>query len=431
MNLGLRCTIFATLFATAAWTAPTPIVSLDDSFAAALKRSETISIQDELFIQAEERYVQARGAILPTITGFAFHLRQEQPTSAVGTSISPSGQTAARINATQPIFRGFREFAALRQQNKLVDVQRADRDRAALTLYNDVTASFYQVLALETDLRNFATEIEVNQKRQEEIKQLTRVGRSRANEQLTIEANIASLQAQIAMTRGQLAAAREVYAFLTGLSAQTALQEPKDATIPKELEPVQKFLSSVSNRPDLKSFQRIVEAVEESIAVARGAHLPSIDLTGNYWFTRPGVLEGVHWDAQIALSLPIFNGGAIQSQVRQAHSSLRQNELALQQARRRADQEVKALHETVQADLAQLKQLSRAVDLSQKSYVQQLSDYRLGLVTNVEVLQVLNAAALAKRANDRSKLQLRADLIRLDSASGRKKIPLPEPSEKD
>ncbi len=403
-------------------------MTVDQAFDLTLKRTETVAIQGDLVDQSEERYVQTRGAILPTITGIASYLKQQQPTTLTGNSISPSSQTIARINASQPLFRGFREFAALSQAKSLSEYQKIQRDQALLSMYNDVVTSFYQVLGFERDISNYAAAIQTNRKRQEELRNLTRVGRSRPNELTTIEATIASLSAQVEASKGQLASARANFAYLTGIDGNTPLDGGDLTTPTPTLESADTYLKTIRERPDLRGLEKNQEAVDEGITIARGGHLPSIDLSANYWLDRPGVVSTVKWDVGLNLTLPIFSGGVIQSQIRQAHAVSNQNELVLHQTHRKATQEVVGFHALVQADLNQLKQLEQAVDLSRKSYESELHDYRLGLVTNVEVLQVLSSAQETSRLRDRARLSVRADLLRLESAAGRRKIIAPESS---
>src|SRR3954469_24485024 len=90
-------------------------VDLAESFVAALARSETVASQNEAIIQQEELYAQAKGGLLPSISAVASYLVQEKPANSVGSTISPSTHPLARLTATQPLFRGFREFAGLRQ----------------------------------------------------------------------------------------------------------------------------------------------------------------------------------------------------------------------------------------------------------------------------------------------------------------------------
>ena len=52
-------------------------LTLDETFAQALVRSEVVATQSELIRQAEERYQQADAAIYPTVSGFASYTWQD------------------------------------------------------------------------------------------------------------------------------------------------------------------------------------------------------------------------------------------------------------------------------------------------------------------------------------------------------------------
>ncbi len=88
--------------------------------------------------------------------------------------------------------------------------------------------------------------------------------------------------------------------------------------------------------------------------MARGAHLPSLDLNANRYLERSGSLENVDWDVQLALTIPLYAGGSVQSRVREAQSQSTQAELGVSQAQRQAEQEIRSFHQTVVLDRSQL-----------------------------------------------------------------------------
>ena len=397
--------------------APSPL-TLQECFQAALKRSEDIANQAELITQAEERFKQARGAVFPAINGSVLFGLQAAPSSATASSFSPPSQTTIRLSASQPLFRGLREFATMRQQKNLIQSAEWNRQQATLQLYQDLVLLFYQVLILQKDIQNLNNEIELNQKRVTELQRFIRVGRSRQSELLTLQTNIAVLEAQLASVQGQLASTRDAFAFMTGLDRETPLQDDQPIPQRANTEDVQKYIGRVDSRPDIHALQEAVLASEEGLLVARGAHFPSIDLTANYYFMRPGFLSDVNWDLQLGFTLPIFQGGIIQAQVRQAVSVKRQSELNLEKARRQAQQQIESFFHLFSSDWLQMEKQKSAVTLATQNYETEQKDYRLGLVTNLEVLQGLTTYQQNQRLLDRAQLQTKSDFIRLESAAG-------------
>ena len=204
--------------AAAAWA-----LTLDDYFAQALARSEVVATQSELILQAEERYRQAGSALRPTIDGIASYTWLD--TGARDTLANPTSQPHARLTATQPLFRGFREFATLRQTQALVGAQGEDYRQARTQLFRDVAQNFYNVLAFEQDLRNLDEQVNQNLNREKELRDRVRIGRSRTGEVLTVQTRISTLRAEIEQINAQLSVARDVFAFLSGLPSTTPLRD--------------------------------------------------------------------------------------------------------------------------------------------------------------------------------------------------------------
>ncbi len=394
-------------------------LALDDYFAAALQRSEVIATQSELIRQAEERYKQASAALLPTVSGYGSYLWQDPlPPGTPSTPSNLSRQPLAKVTATQPLFRGFREIAAIRQSEALAGAQSDDYQNARVALFKDVVQNFYTVLAIESDLANLEEEIRLNQEREKEIQARVRIGRARVSELLNVQSTISTLRAQIEQLRGQLSVAREVFAFLSGQRADTPLRDGE--SLPTTVEPLEFYLAGVDSRPDVRATRQRLTAADESITIARGGHLPSLDLNGNYYLERPGYLADSDWDVQLALTIPIYAGGSVQSKVREAASQRTQAELALSHATRSAEQEIRALHRSVVLNMAQLDALEKSTLAARKSYEAQSAEYRLGLVINLDVLQALTAYQANQRALDRARLAAKGDYQRLLAASARR-----------
>ncbi len=416
---------FGILAATVAWPGPAvaaEALTLDDYFAAALKRSEVVATQTELIRQAEENYKQADAALYPTVNGVASYLRQDPvPADESSTATSPNRQTLAKLTATQPLFRGFREFAALRQTRALVGAQNDDYLSARTQLFKDVVQNFYTVLSIEQDLRNLDAEIRLNLDREKELNARVRIGRSRIGEVLTVQSTISTLRAQVQQLQGQLGVARQAFAFLSGLDPATALRDTEE--LPASVEPVEDYLARLVLRPDVKAGQQRLTAAQENVKVARGANLPSVDLNANRYLNRTGPLRDSEWDVGVALTVPIYTGGLLQAQVGAAVSQQTQAELALSQIRRQAEQEIRSVHQSVVYDQSQLEALDKATEAARKNYEAQQHDYRFGLVTNLDVLQALTSFQENQRALDRARFTAKSDYLTLQAAAVRRPAP--------
>ena len=388
-------------------------LTLDEFFSQALVRSEVVATQSELIRQAEERQRQARAAQYPTVSGIATYVWQDS--GARDPNVNPTRQPNARIAATQPLFRGFREFAAVRQSRALVGAQSDDYQNARAQLFRDVAQNFYDVLTLEQEAKNLDEQIEQYRQREKELQDRVRIGRSRIGETLTVQSTISTLQAQIEQRKAELNTAREAFAFLSGLSAATVLVDKE--VIPIDPGTLDRYLARLSLRPDVKAAQQRLAAAQENIRVVRGEHLPSLDLNANRYLERTGGLEDVEWDVQLALTVPLYAGGSVQSRVREAQSQTTQAQLNVSQIQRQAEQEIRSLYQSVALDRSQLAALEMATQAARKNYGAQLRDYRLGLVTNLDVLQALNVFQENLRALDRARYTAKNNYLKLQTAA--------------
>lgn len=386
--------------------------NLEDCYRGALARSEDVATQGELLNQAEEKYKQAIGSVLPQISGTAQELWQDNSSQS---PLFPSNQPLVKLTATQALFQGFREFAALRQSKSNIRAQEEAKRQAATQLYKDVSTSFYTVIASERDILNLQSEIGFYDRRIADLKQFYKIGRSRLSEVLTSQSLVAGLKAQIEQATGQRNVNRQILAYLTGLSPDVPLTDAE--TLPASIASLESYLAKLEARPDVAQNLFLQNSAHEGISIAKGAHLPNVNFLGDYYLVRFGSLSNVAWDVQLALTLPIFSGGVIQSQVRSAESIFNQADLSLSKVKRLGEEEIRTLYAAVQADQRQYAALVEAEQLSEKTFNEQTREYKLGLVTNLDVIQAMTVFQENKRSLDRASSAMKLDYAKLEAAA--------------
>jgi outer membrane protein TolC len=122
---------------------------------------------------------------------------------------------------------------------------------------------------------------------------------------------------------------------------------------------------------------------------------------------------------ELAVTLPIFTGGIISANVRTAESQKRQSEIQLDQVQRMALEDIRTLHHNLKADLAQLKALQEAFDISEKNYKANIKDYELNLVANLDVLQALVVYQDTERSLEKVRYLAKIDYNKLEAATAR------------
>src|SRR5207237_4139513 len=130
-------------------------------------------------------------------------------------------------------------------------------------------------------------------------------------------------------------------------------------------------------------------------------------------------LNEIHWDVQLKLVFPLFEGGATQSKVREAASRRMDAELELHRLRRQATQEIRALHTSLRTRIEQLDVLGRSVEIAHRNAETLERDYRRGLARNIDVQIALADFRVARRAMDQAHFGSQVDWIRLQAAASR------------
>jgi outer membrane protein len=391
-------------------------MNLEEVFDEARKRNESISWQEESVVQADEGYKQAIGSIAPTLNFTTqYFWQQKAPTS--NNSFSPPYQPLTKLTASQPIFQGFREWKGLTLSKSLLSQQRMTKESVQLTLYKNVVAGYYNIISLERDMLNLKEESGFLVDRIKELEHRQRIGRGQAVDVLTAKSQLATLNVQLEKDSVGLEMARDAFGFLTGLPADTLLVDDAGPTTPV-LQALPSYLDRIQSRPDVRASKEGLNGAELGIDLAKANHLPSVGLQYDRYLLRSGMTKDVEWDASVVLTIPIFAGGVTQSKVRQAYSVTRQAQLTLSQAERNAADEVRTLHDQVRSDLKQRDLNRENLQLSEAAFREEQRSYRLGLVTNLDVLTSLNTFIEAKRSLDTNRYALKADFLKLQAAVG-------------
>lgn len=395
------------------FAAPT---TLEESFRAATTKNESLLQSDEQFAQAEEQVSRLRGGILPNLSFNLNHMLQDAPADPVAAQFSPSNQTTMSLSVSQPLFRGLREWNGLGQMKHLRSAQAAQREDSYARLYRQLAQTYLQILSFEQDLKNLKDQADVYDSRVKDISGRTERGESNQSDLVTAQATQMALLAEIRLVEGQRQSAREAFQFLTGLDATSELVDPKLITTDK-VEPVEKYLERIEQRPDIKSASERAAAADKSVSVALGAHFPTADLVGNYYLKRPGFLSDINWDVGLRLTVPLFEGGSTQAGYREAVSKRKEADLELAKMRRAARQEIRSLHSQLLSRLDQLNHLRRAADLSRKNTVLLQRDFRRGLARNIDVQLALTEFRVSQRTFDQAHFHAQLEMLQLQTAS--------------
>lgn len=380
--------------------APTPeagtaaSVTLRQSFEWARGRSEDLRIRKETIRQSELRGRAALGGIYPDVS-WEFTDTWQEPAGVKAlerqgfAGFVEKEQVESKFSLKQPIFSGMREFSVWSGAKRESTRNTLRLERASRELFLRTAESFYNVLGYETDWQSADTALKLAEDRVKELRSFMRLGKARDSEVFTAQARAAALKAELERLQGRIASARQELSFLTGqdLSSQPLTD---DIPNPPTVIPLEEALSKAQNRTDLRAQREEVELQRLRIRYEKGFFWPTADITGNYYTQRPTFMDDIDWDVVFSVKAPLFQGGAVKARVREAVSAREQSLLTLQEMERDVSFSIRRLHADLTAAVREVQSQEEATQAAQKSYDALIKEYRLGLVTNLDVLQALD-----------------------------------------
>jgi len=374
----------------------------------------SVQIQQSTLEQAKEQKKQTVGGLLPTISAVGTLTRQDMAHLRTSSSSIYSEQQVGKISVSQPLFQGLQEYYGLQATKANVVAKQEALNWSQNLLYVSAAEGYYQYLSTQKDVQFVERLVALTTQRVRELQRRVRIGQSRQGELYSAQAQLSQARAQLYQAKIDCKKAENQLSLLTG---QNNFDLVDDNSLPQSVPSSTSYLSKLNDRPDIKEKVENYNVYDESVAVAKGSHLPTLDLSGNYYVKRTGSSEDVKWDATLTLTIPLFEGGVTQSKVREAAAQRKESELELELARKKAHKELQDLHAQVMSSIEQVETLKESSTLSEKNYEVQSKDFGLGLVTNLEVIQSLNMYIESKRTLNRMLYQAKTDLARLEAYS--------------
>jgi len=363
---------------------PPVALTLSECYQLALQRSETIAIQQERLKETEGRFLQALSGALPRASFVSSDKRQD---GSGGSAFTLRDVPERRFTFSQPLFGGFKEFAAMAASRAEHRQRTHDRARAEQLLLLDVADAFYLLIQQREELGALEVTRSALLERIEALRAREQLGRSRSSEVASAEAQLRRVEAERERIASLEATARQLLEFLTGLDRLEAIAGAEEPIPPIEEESVS--LAKAGARPDVQAAEEAWQVAKQQVLVTQGAIWPDVDLEGNYYTKRVGASQDVDWDVTLKVDVPLFQGGQAAGAVREAAARSRQAKLQREHARRQALLDIRDARARLAAAVNRRVALEQAVEATERNYRLHVEDYALNLVSNLDVLQTL------------------------------------------
>ncbi len=346
--------------------------------------------------QAQTLVVQARSQLFPQIDYGALAGR--------GKNVSPAGGVPVSGAATASIFEGnvnasweIDLWGRIRKLTESAQAQyfateEARRDVMTAVIAN-VAQSYFQLLALDRQLliaeeatNSFGQSLKLFQDR-------FKGGVASRLETSSAEALMENAAAAIPEFRRQAAIAENQLSVLLGQNPGPIARTGSDFDNqwPPEV-PAGLPSSLLERRPDIREAEQQLRSANAQIGVAEANFLPQISLTALAGKVSPEIStvtagSSTAWDVAAGLTGPLFHGGQLRAQYRQAKFARDQFALQYQLSVLNALQEVSSALISRQELAESRERLSRAVIAYREATKIAMERYRRGQSSYYEVLQ--------------------------------------------
>ncbi len=235
-------------------------------------------------------------------------------------------------------------------------------------------------------------------------------------DQLRTEQEVATCEGQLANARGSLARAQEALTMLVGATETVDAVEPP--TLP---EPTSNGEPGVAARTDLVAAATRIKTSERATSEDWSDYVPLLNLIAQPFFQAPPSVTQpiVGWQAQLVLSMPLWDSGLRKAQQAERAAALEQARAQLAVLERQATGDLRAA-------LAQLKQADEVNAASRRSAaiarrMRELSEkaFQIGATTSMELVDADQRLRQAESAVVIAEDQVRQARLELLVASGR------------
>jgi len=410
---------------------------------------------DALRLANREALPQSRSALLPQIDFNYTYQEQDQDgsssflqvnqetleTTPVPRDFNEDSDTETwRLELRQSVFRWDR-WVQYRRSEKVAAQAEIDYSAAQQDLMLRVSARYFNVLAAKDTLDSAEAALESTARQLEQAEKRFEVGLIAITDVQEAQAAYDNTVAAVIAAKRDLATAAEFLREITGES-YAELQQPGDdlpLAIPLPADEDAWVDRSLEQNLTLLSSRVNLDIASDDIKIQRTGYYPTIDLvasTGNFDQTTDGdsttvfpgagsITSPTDSDAdvdtdpiQLQLNVPLFQGGRVRSNVREAVYRQRAAKERLERVMRETERESRDAYLSLMAEISRVKALRRAVESSQTALEATEAGFEVGTRTTVDVLDARRRLFESETNYARSKYDYIVNIIRLKQAAG-------------
>jgi outer membrane protein len=337
------------------------------------------------------------------------------------------------VDLKQNIFR-WENWVALQRADAQVAQAEADYQAAQQDLMERVAQRYFDVLAAQDDLEAQQVALVSIQRQLDQAEARFQIGLIAVTDVEEARAAHDSGAAAVIAAKRTLASTQELLREITGEAYDSLARpiEPFELASPDPISEDRWVEMALQQNLSLVSSRLAADVARENVSAARGGHFPSLDLVGSRYqvnsngtdtFTDGTPAGGTTLDQSqrsigLQLTFPIYSGGMVSSQVRQAVYQHRAAKERVERVARQTEHDARDSYLGVLSEISRVKALRRAVESNATSLRATESGYEAGTRTAVDVLQSRQLWVQAQTNYAHSRYDYMMNVLKLQQAAG-------------
>jgi outer membrane protein len=405
-------------------------------------------------LAALESKPQALAALLPQVTGTAV-ANKERDNGASNQSFSFTdvstgkpivvvehqdfnGRTTTHnhkygVDLKENLFR-WENWVALQRADAQVAQAEADYQAAQQDLMSRVAQRYFDVLASQDDLDAQEGALASVNRQLEQAEKRYEVGLIAITDVQEVRASHDSSAAAVIAAKRQVASAQEFLREITGDLFDSLARpiEPFELTNPDPVSEDRWVEMALQQNLSLVSSRLAADIARENVSASRGGHFPSLDLVASrYKINSDGTsinADGTPYGNSsvdqnqrsigIQLTFPLYSGGMVSSQVRQAVYQHRAAKERVERVARQTEHDARDSYLGVLSEISRVKALRRAVESNTTALNATEAGYEAGTRTAVDVVETRRLWIQAQTDYSRSRYDYMINVLKLQQAAG-------------
>ncbi len=378
----------------------------------------------------DERYYQARSALLPQVSLNASRSEITQDIVSSDNEVFDSGSTSYPttvygVSIEQSLY-DYSRWAAFSQAKQEIQQAASELEAARQDLYLRVAERYFTALALHENLSFLRAEKQQVGTNLEQVRARHEDGLAREIDLLDAEARFLQVEARELDVENRLRDALNALEEVTGVlpSRLRLVNDDLQLERPQPDSPEAWTELALQRNPRLQAASLAVDVAMQSVKVRRGGHFPTLDLSLNYENDdTEGSLFGGGSQVEtqtirLGLNIPVYSGGMVSSQVREGEQLIEAGRARQEQVRRELERGVRAGYQGIVTAMALERALRESLRASERIAESRQVGFESGVIPLLDLLDAERDLFFARSELASARYDYLISVLRLKHAAG-------------